>query len=605
ENLTYILWLVTSRGRERCLRRLWRWLAIQLAIVALYLPWLPITYRGLTHWPSISQAHSFSFIASETLRLHSLGLTVERSELTMWLMAGFVFIFLAGLSPSKPTRRSAATTYKSLSTSQSAEESALSCADRGVRERPTPLNSELQNLRTYLLLLYCLSPVLLMSALSLVKPTYRPKFFLVGSPAFYLILARGVLFGNRQRATSGERFFLRYLLPAACLIFVGTASAWSLHNYYFDPKYARDDYRGIARYISAREDEGDAILLNAPGQWEVFTYYYRGPSPVHPLPRHRPLDEASTANELEEMAARYDRIFAVLWATDESDPGRFVEGWLDDHAYKATDTWYGNVRLVTYAVPQVSPPMEIQHPLQAILGDEIALLGYDLLSDRVQSGEMLELTLFWQALVRPKERYKVFVQVLDGANHIVGQRDSEPGGGANITIIWQPGQTVADNYGVLIQPGTPMGSHRLQIGMYELDSGRRLKVDGEDRIVLQSIRVLRPEEPPSLAILGIQHEKGIQYSELAFLGYDLHKLGCEHLPEVPLHPGDSLHLSLYWKALCVPEVEWRLNLRLMDARGNVWWAAEGAQLVEGYSTTEWQEGEVVRGQFHIPIPAEA
>lgn len=568
ENLVYLLWLVVNWGRVGR-RELGCWLAIQLAVVALYLPWLPITYRQLTRWPPISQAYSLSFIASEALRLYSLGPTVERGGLTIWLMAGFLLIFLAGLF--SPNLR---------------------------------INSDLLNLRIHLLL-YCLSPVLLMCILALIKPTYRPKFFLIGSPAFYLLLARGMFF-SQQQATGARRLVTHYLLPAACLFFVGTASAISLHNYYFDPAYARDDYRGIVRYISARENEGDAILLNAPGQWDVFTYYYQGPRPIHPLPRSRPLDEDSTAEELEEMATRYDRIFTILWATDESDPGRFVEGWLDTHAYKAMDTWYGNVRLAVYAVPPAAPSTEIQNRLQVTLGDEVALLGYNLPTDRVRSGEILQLTLFWQALTRPEERHKVFVQVLDEANHIVGQRDSEPGGGAKITTIWQPGQVIADNYGVIIRPGTPPGSYRLQVGMYELDSGRRLLANSEDKVVLQPIEVLRPEEPPPLAVLDIQHRKEIGYGKLALLGYDLHKLGWEHQPEAPLYPGDVLHLSLYWKALRTPEVEFRLNLKLMDRKEDIWWAAEGTQPAgQGYPTTQWRESEVVRGQFHIVLPAEA
>ncbi len=561
ENLAYILWLVLNR---RGSGHLWRWLAIQLAIIILYLPWLPITYRQLTSWPPISKAYSPLFIANEALRLYSLGLTVERGGLTTWFMAGFALLFLVGLLPS---------------------------------------SSRLTN-RICLLLLYSLSPVILMCLLSLIKPTYRPKFFLLGNPAFYLILAEGIV--RSSEAASRKCSPARHLLATACLLFVAVTSARSLRNYYFDPRYARDDYRGIAEYISVREDRDDAILLNAPGQWEVFTYYYRGRSPIYPLPRTRPLNEADTARELEEILARHDRIFAVFWATDESDPARFIEGWLDAHAYKALDTWRGNVRLVVYSVPRTPPSTEIQNPLRATLGDEIALLGYNLLSDRVRSGEILQLTLFWQALKKPKGRYKVFVHVLDEANHIVGQRDSEPGGGAMITTIWQPGQLIADNYGVLIRPGTPPGRYRLQVGMYELYSGLRLPADGDDKIILQSIEVLRPEEPPSLAVLGIQHEAEVACGELILLGYDLNKLGYEHQPEAPLHPGDVLHLSLYWKALNAPRVEWLLNLKLMDEKGNLWWNAQRAQPSgQNYPTTKWREGEVVRGQFHIPIPARA
>ena len=115
------------------------------------------------------------------------------------------------------------------------------------------------------------------------------------------------------------RYALRCLqLIATLLILVPSVQA--LNNYYTEPAYARDDYRGIVTYIQATGRPGDAILLNAPGQQEVFGYYYQGDLPVHPLPESRPLDPARTATALADLARPGGRVFALLWATDESDP---------------------------------------------------------------------------------------------------------------------------------------------------------------------------------------------------------------------------------------------------------------------------------------------
>ncbi|NOG48093.1 MAG: hypothetical protein HND48_00535 [Chloroflexi bacterium] len=40
-----------------------------------------------------------------------------------------------------------------------------------------------------------------------------------------------------------------------------------------DPRYQRDDYRGIAQAIAADGQPDAAVILNAPGQIEVFGYY--------------------------------------------------------------------------------------------------------------------------------------------------------------------------------------------------------------------------------------------------------------------------------------------------------------------------------------------
>ncbi|HIC92785.1 MAG TPA: hypothetical protein EYP09_00845, partial [Anaerolineae bacterium] len=99
ENLVYGLWLALS-WRRRFWARLARWMALQLAVVGLYLPWLPIAYRQLRGWPPTSEPLRPSFIFGEALRLYSLGPTAERGGLAPWLMAGFAILFLAGLFPS-------------------------------------------------------------------------------------------------------------------------------------------------------------------------------------------------------------------------------------------------------------------------------------------------------------------------------------------------------------------------------------------------------------------------------------------------------------------------------------------------------------------------
>ncbi len=592
ENLLYGIWLVISWRQGRVLGRVLRWVVVQLAVVAVYLPWLPIAYRQVSNWPSISQSHGLLFVVQEAFRLFSLGPTAGTKHASL-LLLGFAAILIAGAWP------------------------LVLGQGQGPRTRPT-IEQEYPSPRLLIYLLplfYCLFPILMMYVLSLWRPAYRPKFFLVGGLAFCLILAKGII--RSSKAASSKRLTTRYLLPATCLIFITVASTRSLQNYYFDPQYARDDYRGIAQYISALERKGNAVLLNAPNQWEIFTYYYKGDLPIYPLPRSRPLDEAQTADELTEIAAEHNGIFAVLWAVDESDPGRFVEGWLGERAYKALDTWYGNVRLAIYAVPTASP-REVQNPLDAKLGDEIALLGYNLLTHEVEAGDILQLTLFWQALAQPKERYKVFVHLLDEAGHIVGQRDSEPGDGLSITTTWQAGETVADNYGVLIRPGTPPGQHRIEVGMYSLISGQRLAVSEggqacpergrrarSDHLLLDSVSVLRPSRPPSSAALKMQHEAEIQYDDLVLLGYNVYELGHEHQPTEPLQPGDVLHLDLYWRALRAPQYDWQLTLQLVDSKGNILATQQAEPASVDYPTTDWELGEVVRGQYDIFIPPEA
>jgi 4-amino-4-deoxy-L-arabinose transferase-like glycosyltransferase len=590
-NLAYLLWLaLTWRAAapgSTPVRRLIYWVLSQVAVVVLYLPWLPTAIRQVTAWPSPAGTISFLPALATTWRWLVFGPTIETCDLIVPLLVA-ALLAVAGL---------------------------LSLAMGWVG---TP------NLRTRwsaaLLALWLGLPLISMFALGLYREAYL-KFLLVALPAVSLLLACGLL-APMPAASRGTgqathnpphlpRFTLYILrcvqLVAALSILV--PSILALNNYYSDPAYARDDYRGIAEYIHAAGRPGDAILLNAPGQQEVFGYYYRGDLPVYPLPESRPLDPGATEAALIQLARPGGRVFAVLWATDESDPQRFVEGWLDDRAYKALDSWHGNVRLVVYAIPEQTPATP-EHLLDVRLqnpetGDAITLLGYSLLNDRLAAGDIAQFTLFWQADRTPVRRYKVFLHVLDEGNHIVGQRDAEPGGGARLTDLWMPGEVLVDNYGVPIHPATPPGKYRVEVGMYDPETGQRLLAPGDQgQIWLEPLTVERPSSPAPVAALGMHHVAGAEFGELALLGYDAYKLGFAHQPDAPLRPGDVLHVNLYWQAQTDPSGDWQVTIGLIDPDGHDRGSIV-AEPVGAYPTSRWQTGDVWRGQFNLALPADA
>jgi mannosyltransferase len=272
---------------------------------------------------------------------------------------------------------------------------------------------------------------------------------------------------------------------------VATLTVQSLSNLYSDPAYARDDYRGIAQRIQQNSRPGDAILLEAPNQWEAFTYYHRDDSDVIPLARARPVTEQAAAQELSQITAKYKRLLVLYWAETEPDPNRYVERWLNANTFKASEAWFGTVRLAVYAVPAALSDKP-DHALDVRFGDTIQLKGYSQAGDTLAPGDMLQLALFWQANASLTTRYKVFVHVLDASDRIVAQIDREPGGELVPTTIWQPGQTIIDRYGVLIPPEAAPGRYRIAVGLYGFDNVR-LNVRGAsgDQVLLGEIVVAR------------------------------------------------------------------------------------------------------------------
>jgi 4-amino-4-deoxy-L-arabinose transferase-like glycosyltransferase len=459
-NLLFLAWWIwRAAGKSGRWRRLFEWAGLQLAAALLFAPWLPVAWSAVTGWSAAGRGYTLVPALIDVLRVLTVGITMELAPARPALViAGGVL--LLGLWPSPARRRPSL---------------------------PPAL----------VLVAWLLVPVGLIFVFDLYKPAYL-KFLMAVLPPFHLLLARGVenvrdwvgRLGPRVRTAAGVA--ARGILHAALAI----PLLFSLHNLYFDPAYARDDYRQIAADITAASQPGDAILLNSANQWEVFTYYYQGDLPVYPIPRSRPPRPEAVAAELERIAADHDRLFVLYWGDTEADPRRLVEGWLAEHAYKTGDRWVQSVRMALYGLGPL--PQEPTVSLDAHFGEEpIHLRGITAEPDSPVPGDILRVSLFWETEAPLDDRYKVFLHLLDDTGQLVAQTDNEPRDGLLPTTIWTPGEIVVDRDGILLPSDLSPGRYTLVTGLYYLVSGDRLAVAsgatlGEDRLILAEVTVTAP-----------------------------------------------------------------------------------------------------------------
>lgn len=225
------------------------------------------------------------------------------------------------------------------------------------------------------------------------------------------------------------------------------------------------DYRGLVAAIHPRQ--GDAIILNAPNQQEVFSYYYQGAAPVFPLPIGLGGDDPATSAATREIIANYQRIYLVLWGQQERDPNGVVQATLDSGAFVVGRRWYGDVELVQYAV-LAPPPTEPTTLLDIAFGEHIILQGYALSGDSFNAGQgdALGVTLFWSTATPLDQRYKISVQLLTPHGTLADQHDSEPRNGQAPTTTWQVGQTVIDNHGLALDDRLGVGDYTLVVVVY-------------------------------------------------------------------------------------------------------------------------------------------
>ncbi len=423
-----VLWHIAKSDKaSTALHFALRWAGMMVAALILYLPWMPIALQQLGRDGTRGNYGQITAV----FRWLILGSTSGDGSLATAALPAYALLLFLGIK---------------------------------------------QRNRTHLSLLL-LIPILFIFSIGTTEPQFF-KFLVTAVPPSLLLIGLG---WEKKRA------FLHLFL----LLILLAATAVSLNNLYNNPAYARADYRSIAAAITADAHPNAGIILDAPNQWEVFTYYYHDDTPVYPLPVETFPTAAGVDISLREILAQHGRLYVIFWGDTVRDPERLVERWLDEHAFKATERWVNDVRLVMYAVP-TEAAAGVETAVNAHFGDGILLDGYTITPERPLAGDVMQLTLFWRAQVGIETRYKVFIHLLNSDGTIIAQRDSEPVGNLKPTDGWHAGEEVVDNHGLYIPADAAAGTYSIRIGLYEAGGGNgRLPIqfNGEqtDTLLIKTI----------------------------------------------------------------------------------------------------------------------
>jgi hypothetical protein len=168
------------------------------------------------------------------------------------------------------------------------------------------------------------------------------------------------------------------------------------------------------------------------------------------------------------------------------------------------------------------------------------------------------------------------------------------------TTLWTPGQEEIDYYILPSLPGTPPGWYDIQVAVYNEETMERLPVLNEmGRKVAQTATVgrlllVRPIEPAMVQpAQRLRETEGSVAPDISLLGYDI--------PTTTLHPGDTLSVALYWKALRSVRGDYVMTMQLSDQHGRVWAEERGRPVYGTYPTTEWAPDEVLRDWHDLTL----
>jgi hypothetical protein len=112
-----------------------------------------------------------------------------------------------------------------------------------------------------------------------------------------------------------------------------------------------------------------------------------------------------------------------------------------------------------FAIPSITQPVD------ANFAGYVSLLGYDLPQAQVQPGDVLPVTLYWQARRTIGANLIIF-------NTLIGPDGQQWGGQERLaqdvysTFFWAADEVVTDAYAIPVDPDAPPGNYYLLLGLY-------------------------------------------------------------------------------------------------------------------------------------------
>lgn len=433
-----------------------------------------------------------------------------------------------------------------------------------------------------------------------------PRHIMVSTPSYYLLLALGV-----ERIAGGFRFGRRMLLHgplvgAAVLAVPVAASLLFLNNQYHLGQYRKaDDFATIFPAMEWLARPDDAVILTYGPLQLVLDYYWKGRTPdTYLVPserdwsdgQFRPSDAEARLRELVDSHRRY-------WLIEDLgiflDAGA-VERWLHDNTYTVLQESYSRTRVSLFSVPK---RRLAARDLEVNFGGTLMFHDPESESRALESGSPLHYVLHWSLLQEAQTDFSVSLWLSDSSDWTYASHTSLLSECAHSTTVWVAGDQLEQHVGLLVPPGTPPGTYKVKLTVYDTGTSLPLSILGQDsmpvgtQLLLDEVEVLRAEFNPD--------------GELVPTHYPVHKdltdslriLGYSRAPDRVVL-GDTILLDVYWQAMERPTVDFLVAVALVDMHGSTVYRHLAEPANGRYPFSSWEKGEIVIDKRSVLVPVD-
>ena len=248
----------------------------------------------------------------------------------------------------------------------------------------------------------------------------------------------------------------------------------------------------------------------------------------------------------------------------------------------------------------------------------LKLTGVHWLRGSDAAGGYLQAELRWQSMAAMTVDYDVTWRLMDDQGHVWGLGSKaltdiddptywDEEGLERALLIrtseWPASEQTIGTYELPVDAATPPGTYHVMLRVHPRGGWDGLTVlddagapAGYD-VDLGTVTVAAAEQAPALTALGMSRTSLLALTpELDLLGYDL--------SAETARPGDTLTVGAYWRAAAKMAVDYGLRLTLRDGDGRIWAQMTAAPAGEAYPTSQWPAGQILEGQYDLPIDPE-
>jgi len=347
------------------------------------------------------------------------------------------------------------------------------------------------------LVLLVIVPLILIKALSWRQEIFGLPYVIVLAPAVYLL-------GGAGLAKLQGRWPVLGIGASAALLALSAVA--TLQNW--TPEQRKEDWRAAARYVQSQATERDAVLVFVDYATVPFTYYYHGAAPIF-----APFGGVITETQALEPTLRGLTQFEVVWLvqshTEVVDPGEKLRRWFQERYPLVTEQYPRGVEIRGFATGYRLTSIPGRGiPVNARFGPALHLRRVAATPTRLSPRDdtyhppsaWIHVTLYWEVEDIPPVNYRTLLRLTDSLGQVWGERLVREDEGRRVPAQkWRVGDLLRDDYDVNLNPKTPPGSYRLEIGLQRTDDGGWEEVHGTggegilllpDRLVVQGIEVI-------------------------------------------------------------------------------------------------------------------